>query len=254
MERARSFGTVAELYDAARPELPEESVRWLGVRPGSRVVDVAAGTGLSSRPLARVGAEVIAVEPDARMGEVIRRRAPEVTWCLGTAEHLPVDDAWADLVVVVSAWHWLDSQLATAEAARVLRDGGTFAIIWNGPNIESPDVREIFELRRASGTATDTVAAPARVRHASALESLLLGGTTSFGDADSVSLDWTWPRTVEQVVSLLDTYSGVITAHAAERTALLDEARRRALAARDSDGLVHVPMSTRCWRARRRAR
>ena len=50
-----SFGTIADDYDRLRPPPPEAAVDWL-LPAGCRVaVDLAAGTGLLSRALARQG-------------------------------------------------------------------------------------------------------------------------------------------------------------------------------------------------------
>ncbi len=52
---ARSFDSVAEQYERSRPEYAEAGVDWLveelGLRPGWRVLDLAAGTGKLTRQL-----------------------------------------------------------------------------------------------------------------------------------------------------------------------------------------------------------
>lgn len=44
---------------------------------------------------------------------------------------VPLRDGCADLVCYAQAWHWLDHELASAETARMLRPGGTWAGWWN---------------------------------------------------------------------------------------------------------------------------
>ena len=91
-------------------------------------VDVGAGTGLLSRALARKVPRVVAVEPDERMGAVLRgpvaRRRGVVP---GRGEAIPLPDAGADGVFFSSAWHWMDPERAVPEIARVLRDGAASA-------------------------------------------------------------------------------------------------------------------------------
>jgi SAM-dependent methyltransferase len=132
-EAARGFARSADAYERARPEYPAEAVAWLaertGLRPGRTVVDLAAGTGKLTRPLAATGARVIAVEP---VPEMRARIGPEAARVLdGTAEAIPVPDADADLIAVGQAFHWFDGPAALAEIHRVLRPGGALALVWN---------------------------------------------------------------------------------------------------------------------------
>lgn len=58
-EQRLAFGRVAELYDRARPSYPAAAIDALleygGLVPGSRVVDVGAGTGQATELLAARG-------------------------------------------------------------------------------------------------------------------------------------------------------------------------------------------------------
>src|ERR1700739_2860687 len=110
-----SFGSIAEDYDGLRPRAPPEAVDWL-VPSGCQVaVDVGAGTGLFTRTLVDRAAQVIAVEPDARMRKVLTARSPGVRVVEGSGESIPLPDASADAVFVSSAWHWMDDARAGPE-------------------------------------------------------------------------------------------------------------------------------------------
>ena len=137
---ARGFSRSADAYDRARPDYPAAAVAWLeerlGLRPGRTVVDLAAGTGKLTRPLAATGAEVVAIEPvaemRARIGDAAARSLD------GTAEAVPLPDASADAVTVAQAFHWFDGPAALAEIHRVLRPGGALALVWNRRPLEDP--------------------------------------------------------------------------------------------------------------------
>jgi ubiquinone/menaquinone biosynthesis C-methylase UbiE len=100
----------------------------LGLREGRTVVDLAAGTGKLSRPLAALGVRVVAVEPVAEMRALIE---PPIEARDGTAEEIPVADGVADAVTVAQAFHWFDGDRALAEIHRVLAPDGALALIWN---------------------------------------------------------------------------------------------------------------------------
>ena len=92
------------------------------------MVDLAAGSGKLTRPLAALGCEVIAIEPVAEMRAAI---GPTARALDGTAEAMPLPDDSADVVTVGQAFHWFDGPVALAEIERVLRPGGALALVWN---------------------------------------------------------------------------------------------------------------------------
>ncbi len=132
---ANAFGDAAADYERARPSYPAESIdvlrRALGIGHGTRVCDLAAGTGKLTRLLVATGADVVAVEPVAGMREQLTAVLPDVTALDGTAEAIPLDDGSTDVVTVAQAFHWFRYAEALAEIRRVLRPGGGLAILFN---------------------------------------------------------------------------------------------------------------------------
>jgi SAM-dependent methyltransferase len=130
----RLFGTVADLYDDTRPDYPDgvydaiEAVT--GTFEGLDVLDLAAGTGLQNRALARRGAQLVAVDPDIGMLRRLRVKSPGVPAVVGRGEAIPVRDSRFDLVVCATAWHWLHTAEAVEEIRRLLRPGGHLALWW----------------------------------------------------------------------------------------------------------------------------
>src|SRR5205807_4612798 len=108
----RGFDRAAEIYERARPEYPPQAVTWLAerldLRAGRTVVDLGAGTGKLTRALVATGARIVAVEPLAEMRRVLEGAVPEAEALAGTAEAMPLPDAFADAVTVAAAFHWFD--------------------------------------------------------------------------------------------------------------------------------------------------
>jgi len=243
VNRARSFGSVAALYDEFRPPPPPAASSLLGDLHGLKVLEVAAGTGLWSRYLIGLGANLTIVEPDDEMRTVLERRSPQIHALVGTAESLPVDDASFDVVVVSSAWHWFEQPAAANEMARVLADHGRLFVLWNGFSRDVAWVQELIELRnndRGRGH---------RPRGWTATEL----GNGPFEQITDLSVDWSWPRTTEEMVSLFGTYSGVIML-SDEQKKVVDQRVRARLASVAVDGHVEVPMTLRGTTATRSAR
>ena len=132
---ANAFGDAAADYERARPSYPPESIevlrREIGLGPGMRVCDLAAGTGKLTRLLAGTGADVVAVEPVAGMRAQLSEVLPDVEALDGTAEAIPLDDESVDALTVAQAFHWFTFDVAFAEIRRVLRVGGGLAILFN---------------------------------------------------------------------------------------------------------------------------
>ena len=123
------------LYDAARPSYPAAAVARvvsdLELDRSSRIVDLGAGTGIFTRLIADHVGEVVAVEPSASMRASLAEASPGVTVLEGRDDAIPLEDGWADAVVVAQAFHWFDAPRALAEIARVLRPGGGLGLVWN---------------------------------------------------------------------------------------------------------------------------
>jgi SAM-dependent methyltransferase len=132
---ARFAGFAAD-YDAARPTPPAGLItlisQWSGAAAPD-VVDVGAGTGLSTMIWAGRARRVIAIEPGSDMRAVLRRKvaaAPAGTRfavTAATAERTGLADRCADIVTASQAMHWFDASLALPELARLLRPGGVLA-------------------------------------------------------------------------------------------------------------------------------
>jgi SAM-dependent methyltransferase len=273
-----SFGLIAEDYNRLRPGSPDEAVDWLVPARCAVAVDLGAGTGLLTRKLMSRAGRVIAIEPDDRMSAVLRDRSPGVEVIKGTAEAIPLPDASADGVFVSSAWHWMDPDLAIPEICRVLRDGGRFGVVWSGRDRQVSWLQDIDGLHGLrSPAANDSQAAhvqaeadPADSEPAGSDPAAGTGPAGSwprprgrevqlpedglFSHVETASFGFTRAMTVDAIVALLATYSGLISASLADRAVALARARgalsQRFPGAREID----VPMRASCWRADRTPR
>jgi demethylmenaquinone methyltransferase / 2-methoxy-6-polyprenyl-1,4-benzoquinol methylase len=108
----------------------------LGVTPGARVIDVAAGTGLVSAEIVRrFGCRVVAVDQSEAMLERARLKlardahlAARVELVRAEAERLPFGNAEFDALTVGYLLRYVDDPATTLrQLARVVRPGGTIA-------------------------------------------------------------------------------------------------------------------------------
>lgn len=109
-------------------------VRACGVRPGDRVLDVAAGSGNAAIPAARAGASVVASDLTPELLEAGQRQAAvlglEIEWRQADAEALPFADGEFDTVLsCVGVMFAPNHQASATELVRVCRPGGTVGLI-----------------------------------------------------------------------------------------------------------------------------
>jgi len=138
-------------YVSGRPSYPPEVIDALLDELGDPadvvVVDLGAGTGISSRLLADRGVQVLAVEPNQAMREAAEPH-PRVEWVAASAEHTGLAEASADLVTAFQAFHWFDARAALDEIVRILRPGGRAAVIYNERDERDPFTAAYGELVR----------------------------------------------------------------------------------------------------------
>lgn len=256
-ERAHSFGSVAEDYDRWRPGIDPSVVDWFVPAPIERAVDVGAGTGKLSRLLVGRAADVVCVEPDARMRAVLTRNVPEATVLEGQGERIPVEDASADAVVVSSAWHWMDHDAAAAEIGRVLRPDGVLGVVWSGLDWTADQFRQLragFEADPAVQPGSVLAAMAERAISDGSTHVFTLPGDAPFGPPEQRSLSWELAMTADDLVGMLGTVSGVIVLPDDRRREVMAEVRAmlRRYGGLEGDAAVTLPIRAHCWRARRR--
>jgi demethylmenaquinone methyltransferase/2-methoxy-6-polyprenyl-1,4-benzoquinol methylase len=99
-------------------------------KPGMRILDIAAGTGSSSRPLADAGAEVISLDFSKGMLDAGRKRHPDLTFVQGDALALTFKENGFDVTTIsFGLRNTSDTSKALQESLRVLKSGGRMVVV-----------------------------------------------------------------------------------------------------------------------------
>jgi SAM-dependent methyltransferase len=239
---ARRFGDVAAAYERARPGYPQAAVSFvvdrLGLRPGTVVVDVGAGTGKLTRLLVRTGATVHAIEPVAGMRDELAVRVPDVTVLDGTAETMPFDDGELDAVTAAQAVHWFGED-AASELARCLRRGGHIAVVYNRRDDGQPVQKTISAARQRAADGAPSYASGVWRAPFERCDLLVDSGVHVF--------PWCFELPHSVVLDQVGTLAPIAALPAAARATVLDVVRRALEDEPDPVGLRYTTEVT-LWR------
>jgi ubiquinone/menaquinone biosynthesis C-methylase UbiE len=145
---AGDFGQIAN-YSA---KVAEEFIARTDIKPGTRVLDVACGTGNTAIPEARKGGSVTGVDIATNLLEQARKRASaeglEIRFEEGDAEELTFKDGEFDLVVsMFGAMFAPRPERVAAELTRVCKPGGLIAMAnWTPDGFVGKSFRVTAEL------------------------------------------------------------------------------------------------------------
>jgi len=150
----------AKLFAGASDHAIGPLLNAVHAKSGDRALDLCCGHGNVSDVLKSRGCAVSGVDFSPSMLEMARTRVPGAVFVEADAQELPFEKEEFDVVVSnFGICHVPDQQRALAEAHRVLREGGRFAMtVWCGPD-ESPCFEILYGALKSHGSAE--VALPA---------------------------------------------------------------------------------------------
>jgi len=136
-EVAAMFDGVAKRYDLVNDLLSlgqtkswrRATTKIIAPRAGMKILDLAAGTGSSSEPLAAAGADVIPADFSEGMLAAGRKARPHLAFTKADALNLPFSDGQFDLATIsFGLRNTADIDLALAQMLRVTKPGGQLVV------------------------------------------------------------------------------------------------------------------------------
>jgi len=128
---ARRYDLLNDLLSLGRTKAWRKvATQVIAPKPGMRILDIAAGTGSSSRPLADAGADVIPLDFSKGMLEAGRKRHPDLAFTQGDALALAFKDNEFDVTTTsFGLRNTSDISKALKESFRVLKSGGRIVVV-----------------------------------------------------------------------------------------------------------------------------
>jgi demethylmenaquinone methyltransferase / 2-methoxy-6-polyprenyl-1,4-benzoquinol methylase len=137
-EVSAMFDGVAKRYDLLNDLLSlgrtkawrKKATKIIDPKPGKKILDIAAGTGSSSRPLKDAGAEVIPLDFSKGMLAAGRKRNPDLPFTQGDALNLPFKDNEFDVTTISFGLRNTNNvDKALREGLRVTKKNGKLVVV-----------------------------------------------------------------------------------------------------------------------------
>ena len=217
----------AELAEAHNRPLFEAVLHAAGAGPGTRLLDVGCGTGLTLVLAQQRGAIPAGLDISPGLLGIARERLPAAVLREGDMEFLPFGDDSFDAVTGVNAFQFAgDPQQALREAARVTRPGGrVVASLFAAPERSQGTVvheamSALIPPERAADHAPYALSAPGN------LEAALADAGLRVTDHGEVVCHWRYASMDEAVRALLCSAGGARAVQAAGHPAVRDVLER----------------------------
>jgi SAM-dependent methyltransferase len=152
MDQLFAFDEVAELYDAARPAYPaalvDDVIAAADLMADDAMLEVGCGTGQATEAFARLGYDIVAIEPGGELARLARRRLaawPNAAVVQASFEDWRMEAGVFRAVIAAQSWHWIDPEVRFVKAAQALCPGGVLAVFGHVPMGLPPKITQAFE-------------------------------------------------------------------------------------------------------------
>jgi SAM-dependent methyltransferase len=226
-DKAKSFNSVADLYDKARPGYPPELAKdllALARMPGTgSVLEVGCGTGKATILFAPYGYSITCLEPGERLGIVAAQNLiafRNVRIMESRFEDWDGPENSFDLLIAAQSFHWVEREVAFDKAARLLKPGAALGLFWNREPDDESDAPYRPAFDDAYARYAPELDGPGALEEWVDEQKAKIESSGLFGPTQVRRYPWRFSYDANSYLELLSTYSDHI---------LLPDENRRAL-------------------------
>jgi len=208
---SRQFDEAAQLYDEVRPRYPEEIVEHIiafaALPAHARILEVGCGTGQMTVPFAKRGYAVIALDHGERLAALAAQHCqpyPRVRVVSCAFEAWQDTAGSYDVFLSAQAFHWIEPPYGLARAAKLLKIGGTIALVWT---LDQSAGSAFWQATQPIYERYNPVTSSARPQAGHLTYAHALRTSRQFVEVQEVRRAWTKRYSGEEYLKLLWTFS-----------------------------------------------
>lgn len=103
-------------------------------QPDTYIADIAAGTGINTKQIAKYCKKIFAIEPNKEMLNKCRSHCDSlnnIEYIEGTSENTRLAKSSVNIITIAQAFQLLDIERTKKECHRVLKENGKVILVWN---------------------------------------------------------------------------------------------------------------------------
>jgi len=202
-------------YDKMRPtyakELFDDVIKFSKVNDGKAALEIGVGTGQATMPFLQTGCTIEAIEIGNNMAEFVKHKfAKYNNFHVTNADfgYAKLSGDSYDLIYSATAFHWIPQEIGYPKIFDLLKSGGTLALFWNHPYPYKSDEFYIKMQEIYSKYQTGIKSTVHRFSEDKCFDIVETISQYGFIDIEYKVYHNTRVLTVQQYMSLLNTYSG----------------------------------------------
>jgi ubiquinone/menaquinone biosynthesis C-methylase UbiE len=109
-------------------------------QPDAYVADIAAGTGINTKQIAKYCKKIYAVEPNREMINECKKYCKDLShieYIEGTSDNTSLADNSINIITIAQAFQLLNMEKTKKECQRILKKGGKVIFVWNSKELKN---------------------------------------------------------------------------------------------------------------------
>lgn len=233
--RKQWYSPAAEAYNKARPCYPQALIRQVveiaQLSSSSKILEVGCGPATATAAFAQLGCPMLCLEPNPDFCQLAQQNCqpyPHVEIQNLAFEEWKLEADKFDAVLAATSFHWIPPDVGYPKAAKALRQNGRLILLWNKELQPAYEVYQcLSEVYQVHAPSLD------RFEDKETQEKILQGlgqivtDSGQFKDLISSHIKSEVTYTVDQYLTLLNTYSPYLKLAPQSKDALFNGLRER---------------------------
>lgn len=139
-DKSSWYSQVAVAYDRTRPRYPtaimNKMQKLANLQLHTKILEIGSGPGIASVELAKLGIQMVCIEPSLAACEIARRKCAaysNVEFINTTFEEWTLEKQKFDAVIATTSFHWVTPEIRNEKTAAALKENGVLILLWNTP-------------------------------------------------------------------------------------------------------------------------